>query len=270
MNDLMEVRPLIHTGGEVEIGGNRLECLTYNDRPVVTLAMIGRTHNKERRRVWENFDRNRDKFFSGEDYVLLPYEEWSALVPPQRGYQKKKKGSKNDSLVSALSGYQSSEKGDEKGGHRGDVYLFFDSGYLMLVKTFTDDLSWSIQRQLVRHYFSTEKIIQGYKDRITDLLEANRSLSSMHIELIQRKAAGRLTLREHQRIVEMRRLEKGTAEIAAKLGRSKSAVSEHTRRAREKGELPPSYGDERLRYPGLAMAMARKQLKEENEKGGEK
>ena len=34
-----------------------------------------------------------------------------------------------------------------------EMVLFTESGYMMLVKTFTDDLSWDIQRQLVKTYF---------------------------------------------------------------------------------------------------------------------
>lgn len=44
-----------------------------------------------------------------------------------------------------------------KGGFRGDVTLITESGYLMLVKSFTDDLAWDVQRQLVNSYFKVEK-----------------------------------------------------------------------------------------------------------------
>ena len=38
-----------------------------------------------------------------------------------------------------------------------EIILFTESGYLMLVKTFTDDLSWDIQRQLVKGYFKLKE-----------------------------------------------------------------------------------------------------------------
>lgn len=34
------------------------------------------------------------------------------------------------------------------------LVLLTESGYLMLVKSFTDDLAWKVQRQLVKTYFS--------------------------------------------------------------------------------------------------------------------
>ena len=40
-----------------------------------------------------------------------------------------------------------------RGGFRGDITLITESGYLMLVKSFTDDLAWDVQRQLVNSYF---------------------------------------------------------------------------------------------------------------------
>lgn len=36
---------------------------------------------------------------------------------------------------------------------RNDVILLAESGYLMLVKSFTDDLAWQVQRQVVNGYF---------------------------------------------------------------------------------------------------------------------
>lgn len=44
-----------------------------------------------------------------------------------------------------------------KGGFNGDITLITESGYLMLVKSFTDDLAWDVQRQLVNTYFRVEQ-----------------------------------------------------------------------------------------------------------------
>jgi hypothetical protein len=38
------------------------------------------------------------------------------------------------------------------------LVLLTESGYLMLVKTFTDELAWQVQRQLVRNYFKAKEI----------------------------------------------------------------------------------------------------------------
>ena len=36
-----------------------------------------------------------------------------------------------------------------------------ETGYLMIVKSFTDDLAWSVQRQLVNTYFKAKEIMQS-------------------------------------------------------------------------------------------------------------
>ena len=38
-----------------------------------------------------------------------------------------------------------------------DIVLITESGYLMLVKSFTDDLSWDVQRELVKCYFRVKE-----------------------------------------------------------------------------------------------------------------
>lgn len=43
-----------------------------------------------------------------------------------------------------------------KGGYHGDITLITETGYLMLVKSFTDDLAWNVQRTLVNAYFKTK------------------------------------------------------------------------------------------------------------------
>ena len=65
---------------------------------------------------------------------------------------------------------------------REDVTLLTESGYLMLVKSFTDDLAWEVQRELVKTYFNKKKpmspvemmriqlgMIDDHEGRIADL-----------------------------------------------------------------------------------------------------
>ena len=48
-------------------------------------------------------------------------------------------------------------RGLEKVPNRG-LTLITQTGYLMLVKSFTDDLSWKVQRELVNSYFKLKEI----------------------------------------------------------------------------------------------------------------
>ena len=48
-----------------------------------------------------------------------------------------------------------------------EIILFTESGYLMLVKTFDDELSWKIQRQLIKSYFKlVENIPQPLLEKV--------------------------------------------------------------------------------------------------------
>lgn len=50
-------------------------------------------------------------------------------------------------------------KDQEDINNRGTTYLT-ESGYLLLVKSFTDDLAWNVQRQLVNSYFKFREVME--------------------------------------------------------------------------------------------------------------
>ena len=70
--------------------------------------------------------RNKGKLIEGEDYFVLNKEEFSESL-----------GVIQDFVPNNVK----------------EIPLFTESGYLMLVKTFNDDLSWKIQRLLIENYF---------------------------------------------------------------------------------------------------------------------
>jgi len=56
-----------------------------------------------------------------------------------------------------------------------DITLVTETGYLMIVKSFTDDLAWAVQRQLVNAYFRSREQAQAElspkeKIRVADIL----------------------------------------------------------------------------------------------------
>lgn len=55
-----------------------------------------------------------------------------------------------------------------------DVTLITESGYLMLVKSFTDDLAWQVQRQLVNSYFRAKGETQSEPDKISVELQVKQ------------------------------------------------------------------------------------------------
>lgn len=107
----------------ITINKNSIKRKLYNDNPVVTFKDIDLVHERVSGTARRNFYKNQKYFIENEDYFHLTIENAKCTnfvhsnIPP---------------------------KGQ---------YLFTESGYLMLVKSFTDDLAWQVQRQLVNSYF---------------------------------------------------------------------------------------------------------------------
>ncbi|MBK7542306.1 MAG: ORF6N domain-containing protein [Candidatus Competibacteraceae bacterium] len=119
---------LIRITSEVEI-----PYLTYQGQAVLTFALIDKVHNRVEGTAKRNFASNRERFISQEDYFYI-----------------------TDSK--SLDEFRTSYPGILKDATTA-ITLITESGYLMLVKSFTDDLSWQIQRQLVKLYFRIKEVM---------------------------------------------------------------------------------------------------------------
>ena len=111
---------------KILINGVEIETKEYKGQRVITSYDVAKLHEREVNDVTKNFNNNRDKFILNEDYFLI---------------------NKNDISERKIS-VQEFIPNNVK-----EISLFTETGYLMLVKTFTDDLSWSRQRILVNNYF---------------------------------------------------------------------------------------------------------------------
>ncbi|MEW9842566.1 MULTISPECIES: ORF6N domain-containing protein [Pseudomonas] len=103
----------------VTIHNTLLPVVEYRGQRVVTLAMIDQVHERPEGTARRNFNEHRDKLIEGEDYFVRNSSE-----ARQMGFV----------APNGLS-------------------LLTEQGYLMLVKSLTDDLAWTVQRQLVSNYF---------------------------------------------------------------------------------------------------------------------
>lgn len=119
----------------------------YQGKRVVTLKEIDQCHGRPDGTAKRNFQQNKQHLIDGIDYFTVKpsdvqKNEFRTFEIPNRG-----------------------------------LTLITESGYLMLVKSFTDKLAWDVQRQLVNTYFrnqgststeikvcdeSTDKIIDAY------------------------------------------------------------------------------------------------------------
>lgn len=101
----------------------------FNGKRVVTFKDIDLIHERIEGTARKRFADNKERFIEGVDYYF---------VTPKK--------------------IDMSEKRTFEIPPRGITRLT-ETGYLMLVKSFTDDLAWTVQRELVNHYF-----IKGVKN----------------------------------------------------------------------------------------------------------
>jgi len=129
----------------IRIGNADLPLVEYRQQRVVTFAMIDRAHERPEGTAKRNFRENRNRFIEGEDYYLAPHsenEEFRTLGidVPNRG-----------------------------------LIILTETGYLMIVKSLTDDLAWRVQRELVKAYFRPSlpgmDNVLLHKDQYITLLE---------------------------------------------------------------------------------------------------
>jgi hypothetical protein len=101
---------------------NNAEILVkeFSGQRVVTFKEIDAVHGRPDGTARRNFNTNKSHLIEGEDYFVRNSSE-----------------AQNEFGITAPNG----------------LTLITESGYLMLVKSFTDDLAWKVQRELVKGYF---------------------------------------------------------------------------------------------------------------------
>lgn len=122
-------------GVAIEVNGISLNFRMYNGQRVVTLKDIDRVHDKPEGSARKRFSDNRKHFIENVDYFLIKPQD----------FQMSEKRTSGISL--------------EDINNRGTM-LFTECGYLMIVKSFSDDKAWSVQRDLVNSYFTLKEV--GY------------------------------------------------------------------------------------------------------------
>ena len=105
----------------VKVNNQEITVKKHNGQRVITFKEIDLVHERSEGTARRNFNTNKQHLIEGEDYFV------------RNSYEAKKEYG-----ITAPNG----------------LVLLTESGYLMLVKSFTDDLAWKVQRQLVKTYFS--------------------------------------------------------------------------------------------------------------------
>lgn len=113
----------------VQIYNAQVEVKEYKNQRVVTLSDIDLVHQRPEGTARRNFNTNKNHFIEGEDYFIVGADEIRT------------------SHLFTISPNDFTNKA-----------LITEQGYLMLVKSFTDDLAWDVQRQLVNGYFKVRQL----------------------------------------------------------------------------------------------------------------
>ena len=111
----------------VTINNVELPIKEYQGQKVVTLKEIDAVHNRPEGTARKRFNDNKKHFIEDEDYFTVNQPSEIRTLGLER----------------------------PQGGTPESVTLVTESGYLMLVKSFNDDLAWTVQRQLVNTYFQS-------------------------------------------------------------------------------------------------------------------
>lgn len=111
--------------GVITIENTEMQIREYNGERVVTFKDIDMVHQRADGTASRNFRKNKKHFIEGVDYIRRNSSE-----------------AKREYDIIAPNG----------------LTLVTESGYLLLVKSFTDDLSWKVQRQLVDVYFKVREV----------------------------------------------------------------------------------------------------------------
>ena len=101
------------------VQGTALQIKEYRGKRVVTFKDIDTVHKRPDGTARKRFNDNRRPFVSGVDFFKISPSEFRTAI------------------------------GNMDSRQQNEVTLMTETGYLMLVKSFTDDLAWKVQRELL-------------------------------------------------------------------------------------------------------------------------
>lgn len=116
-------------GSVITVGNAEMQIREYNGQRVVAFNDIDFVHGRKPGTAKRNFSENRKRFIDGDDFYTVTKKELGTKFVPSYGF--------DDRASSGI--------------------LITETGYLMLVKSFRDDLSWEVQRKLVTSYFNAKQ-----------------------------------------------------------------------------------------------------------------
>ncbi|KMV68684.1 toxin Bro [bacteria symbiont BFo2 of Frankliniella occidentalis] len=144
------------------LSNQNLPLVEYKGQRVVTFAMVDQAHQRPNGTAKAAFNRNKTRFTEGKHYFSLNADQIRDEVKAT-GYVKRTQldGKATSDVkrrqmkgVKTTEGIKRTQLVNELfPKHTKSGIVITEMGYLLLVKPFTDELSWQIQEQLVEAYF---------------------------------------------------------------------------------------------------------------------
>lgn len=133
----------------IKINNYDVEAKEYNGQRVLTFKDIDTVHERPDGTAKRNFETNKKHFVEGEDFFLLKPADFSkdeirTLEIPNRG-----------------------------------LTVFTEQGYLMLVKSLTDDLAWKVQRELVKTYFKAKDAFESMSTELKAIIVVDQRVTKI-------------------------------------------------------------------------------------------
>lgn len=135
----------------IKINNHDVTVKEYKGQRVVTFKDIDMVHERPEGTAGRNFRDNKDKFLENEDFFYLTGEEL-------RQYK---------------------QATDFVGSNAREFILITEQGYLMLVKSLTDDLAWKVQRELVKSYFKTADAFENMSTELKAIIVVDQRVTKI-------------------------------------------------------------------------------------------
>lgn len=147
----------------LQINDQKLMIKEFEGLRVVHIWDIGKLHGVPTKNIRNNFDNNQKYLIEGEDYFLIEKT--------------------NDFTRNLITSNDVSKKAI---GPTKNIPVFTETGYLMMTKPMTDELSWQVQRTLIKSYFKVKEIAKAEiaevkeQPKLQELSEINKTIELMN------------------------------------------------------------------------------------------
>jgi len=163
----------------VKIKNTDVNIMTYNGKRVVNFEDIDTLHQRPKGTAKRTFSDHKNQLIEGVDYFIF----------------KGQKGREALIQANCTRYVQLNNSPNFKS------YLLTESGYLLLVKPFIDDLSWDIQRDLVNKYFKLQEVQEKLKNNLP-VTKETVNLSNNTYDILKVFATGITDLNDRVKTLE--------------------------------------------------------------------